>query len=391
MSSDSRHEVLVARARERGFARVADLAAELGVSGMTIRRDLDLLESRGLVKRVRGGVVAGHGTSGGATSEFAEVDAAAETQARHIGVLVPDLGFYAGDRGPGVAQAPDARYYFQQVLAGARAELERAGVRARLMFSPMPERLDSAASGVIQAHERRLVDELLTSGASGLLFSPNGTDGSMDDYLEWLSALPIPVVLMERELAADSIAPKISSVRTAHEVGVRMAVTHLYEQGHRRILVLRHLQSQTAESIHQGWLRVAAALDLDHGLTLAVSDLADWPAEATVDAFLREQLERGVTAMLCHNDNNAFMVLRRLQAMGLHVPRDVSLISYDDDFAELFDPPMTAVAPPRQYVGRLAARLLADRFDGLPVGAAHVRVEPGLVLRQSVGRAPSSV
>ncbi|MEO6122302.1 MAG: DeoR/GlpR family DNA-binding transcription regulator [Ilumatobacteraceae bacterium] len=50
-----RHELILNEVRQRGSVRVADLAAQLGVSDMTVRRDLDALDEAGLVEKVHGG------------------------------------------------------------------------------------------------------------------------------------------------------------------------------------------------------------------------------------------------------------------------------------------------------------------------------------------------
>jgi len=60
-----RHQHLIASLSERGSLRIAELPAELGVTAMTVWRDLKLLEEQGLIRRVRGGVL----HSGGATGE----------------------------------------------------------------------------------------------------------------------------------------------------------------------------------------------------------------------------------------------------------------------------------------------------------------------------------
>jgi len=53
-----RQTLILARVREDGGVRVADLARELGVSDMTVRRDLEILDSRGLIEKVHGGATA---------------------------------------------------------------------------------------------------------------------------------------------------------------------------------------------------------------------------------------------------------------------------------------------------------------------------------------------
>lgn len=55
VSVDRRHEAIVESVRRTGSARVSDLAATLGVSGMTIRRDLEMLHADGVVEKTHGG------------------------------------------------------------------------------------------------------------------------------------------------------------------------------------------------------------------------------------------------------------------------------------------------------------------------------------------------
>lgn len=52
-----RHDVIVAEVRRRGTVRVTELAAMLGVSDMTVRRDLDILDAAGTLLKVHGGAV----------------------------------------------------------------------------------------------------------------------------------------------------------------------------------------------------------------------------------------------------------------------------------------------------------------------------------------------
>ena len=63
MLARQRQSMIVDRVREDGAVRVADLVRELGVSDMTVRRDLELLHERGLLEKVHGGATAVIGTA----------------------------------------------------------------------------------------------------------------------------------------------------------------------------------------------------------------------------------------------------------------------------------------------------------------------------------------
>lgn len=63
MISDKRHLTIINRLEDKGVVSVSDLVKEFNVSDMTIRRDLDLLENQGLLKRIHGGAVSHRGRS----------------------------------------------------------------------------------------------------------------------------------------------------------------------------------------------------------------------------------------------------------------------------------------------------------------------------------------
>ncbi|WP_432490906.1 DeoR/GlpR family DNA-binding transcription regulator [Kineococcus gypseus] len=89
MLARSRQEVILETVRRDGSARVSDLVARLGVSDMTVRRDIAELARRGLLERVHGGAAAG-----GRSSEepgFAAKSALRTAQKRAIGALAASL------------------------------------------------------------------------------------------------------------------------------------------------------------------------------------------------------------------------------------------------------------------------------------------------------------
>lgn len=63
MLARQRQTLILERVREDGGVRVADLARDLGVSDMTVRRDLELLHNRGLIEKVHGGATSRPGSA----------------------------------------------------------------------------------------------------------------------------------------------------------------------------------------------------------------------------------------------------------------------------------------------------------------------------------------
>ena len=74
-----------------------------------------------------------------------------------------------------------------------------------------------------------------------------------------------------------------------------------------------------------------------------------------------------------------------LRSMGLSIPKDVSLVGFDDfNLATFTDPQITVVAQPISEIGPLAAKLLMERLEGKKVAPRHVRFPTRLVVRGSV-------
>jgi DNA-binding LacI/PurR family transcriptional regulator len=91
-----------------------------------------------------------------------------------------------------------------------------------------------------------------------------------------------------------------------------------------------------------------------------------------------------VTAVLCGNDTMALGVMRALAEHGLRVPRDVSIVGFDDvPEAGFYSPPLSTVRQDFGEVGRQALNTLSDRMSGAMEAGLRVRIAPELIVRAS--------
>ncbi|MDX3107460.1 substrate-binding domain-containing protein [Nonomuraea angiospora] len=344
MSVEQRHRLILRQVRDRGSARVAELAEALGVSAVTLRRDVERLAAQGLLTRVHGGVTL-----------------PAEVPAPRAGGLTVGM------------LVPTAHYYYPAVIKGAQEQAARAGARLVLGISRYED-----------AEDRAQVRQLVKGGADGLLLTPSRQpDGS---HVEWLAGLSVPAVLVERRAGPAGPAATLDAVASDHAHGAYLAVRHLAELGHRGLALVAS-PSPTAPGIRAGLLAGASALGLDVPSEIVIDrDRTD----ELVAGVLRLVRERGVTGLLVHNDEDALALVRHLAAAGVDIPGEVSLVAYDDEVAAFCSPSLTAVAPPKEEVGRCAVDLLLARLTAgaAPVGR-HVALLPELRLRESSG--PSSL
>jgi DNA-binding LacI/PurR family transcriptional regulator len=353
---EERRAHVVELLRRRGVVRVSDLASELDVSVITVRRDIALLSSQGLVRRVRGGAVL-HGEAAPAGQGAAETPM---EQRLTVGMVVPSLHYYWPDVIRGVREAADA--------AGARIVLRGASYHA--------------------ADESRQLARLVESGGvDGLLVAPTTTGNDGEALVRWLQDAGVPVVLIERAATVGPYQEAMESVVSDHALGASMAVRHLASLGHRRIGVLTTRQSPTSPHVRRGWRRACEELGLDGAPDADTVDVRDPEWAAVLEGLLDACVSAGTTALLVHSDPEAIGLVQRCQERGIRVPEDMAVVTYDDELAELCDPPLTAVRPPKGAIGRAAFELLAARLaDPDPERPAHrIVVEPRLIVRASSG------
>ena len=306
-----RHELLLGELRRSGAVRVRELARDLGVSELTIRRDIARLASEGLVRRVHDG----------ATLPSARRHRRPVPTTFTIGMVVPSLDFH-----------------WPPVVAGARAAAAALGASVHLR-----------GSSYDPAEDRRQIGHLVDAGqVQGLLLAPS-LEGD-DAMIDWIARLPVPAVLVERQPARPL---SLSWVRSDHALGLSLAVRHLRSQRHRDI-----------------------GLVLDPGSPMSSHLRRAWAGTAYPPSAVRSALAEGATALIVHSDRDAVRVAESHP--------DVTVVSYEDEVAHLADPPLTAVRPAKNHMGRLAVELMVSRLlDGDRRPAQGVLVAPELVVRQS--------
>jgi len=348
-----RHEHILRELELRGSVRAAAIANELGVTEVTIRRDLIDLEKLGKLARVHGGAIS-----------------VAAPEAPRPGKSLAGLIL------------PTGASHYPDVVRGA--ESASPGLRARVVL---------ASSNYSLATERRHLDRLIGLGVAGIILAPTLRDRTLDDLAETLSRVPVPIVLLERRLENASVLARYDWVRTDHARGAELAVEHLVEFGHGGVGLALLDRTPTAPSIREGYGRAVASLGLNPSpvRSLPKSEVDADAAAAALSGFLDDCLEQGVRAAIVHTDFHAAHLLEIAIDRGLRVPEDFSIVAYDDENAQLAIVPLTAVAPPGRELGRLAMSTLYERIQAEEPGELsprHISLVPRLNVRRSSGPPP---
>ena len=211
-----------------------------------------------------------------------------------------------------------------------------------------------------------------------------------DSALAGFNRRQIPLVFLDSEY----IQPHICTVKLDYAAGMELAFAHLAELGHRRIgFISGPLQLKSAALRYAAFLEIRERRNLGSGP--ALMEEADHRVEGGHNAMKR-LLRRGErpTAMMTSNDLTAIGVISAIQASGLRVPQDISVIGFDDiPFSAYTSPPLTTVAVDRTEIARAAfAALLREKERPSKAGAHPVKVQvvqPTLVVRSSTS-APDS-
>ena len=215
------------------------------------------------------------------------------------------------------------------------------------------------------------------------------TFGEEEPVLDQLAFRDIPIVLAEFRLSD----PKASTILLDYSTGIRAAVDHLFQLGHRKIGYLagpHKLHSAvTRENDFQAAMQ-AAGLQLQKKWIIE----CDHTLKGGVVGFGKLQsLPMRPTALLCSNDMTAIGVLRAAYLQGLRVPHDLSVIGLDDiDFAEFTLPPLTTIRLSRTDLARAAFEALRQQAEqpSKPGQKHEFLVSTSLVVRGSTA-APGPV
>ena len=174
--------------------------------------------------------------------------------------------------------------------------------------------------------------------------------------------------------------------------GAMVATEHLLALGHRRIGFLGGRPDLESARLREEGYRAAlaaASIAVDPEL-IRIGGYRPESAEEPAHALLT--LPQRPTAIFAANDLSAIRTMEVAQQLGLDVPRDVSVIGFDNvPESVLISPQLTTIAQPIQEMGQHAVRMLLDLLAGRELDMTHVTLPTELIIRQSCGPAPVPV
>jgi LacI family transcriptional regulator len=196
----------------------------------------------------------------------------------------------------------------------------------------------------------------------------------------------IPVFVVDE----DSPGASVKSVRIDYKHGIRQAVQHLAALGHTRIaFVSGPVHLKTAAMRKTAFQECMKEIVLPIPPQLLVE--GDHTMEAGMSAMSAlASLPGRPSAVVCSNDLTAIGLMRQAFELSLHVPRDLSVVGFDDiRLAQFMIPPLTTVQMSQAIVAETAFKALLECAE--PQCTRPLRqvdtIETNLVLRRSTALA----
>jgi LacI family transcriptional regulator len=269
--------------------------------------------------------------------------------------------------------------YCAQILRGIENHLRASGY--------FPILTDLQNNG---AEFRRCVDVLLDRRVEGFIVIANPVYLGPELFAEF-ARRHIPAVVIGRKLAGSPI----SSVAVDNAAGTRLALQHLYELGHSKIAFIKGPKELV--DTNQRWRGVEdfareAGIKPDPKIVVNIKGRNSTYAEG--HALTEELLKRDTdfTALFAFDDLTACAAIGVLTKAGRVVPRDCSVVGFDDiPSSAFYNPPLTTVHQQLEMQGSLGAEIIEELVEASVqervVEPKHRTVAPKLVVRSSTGPA----
>ncbi|WP_084474743.1 LacI family DNA-binding transcriptional regulator [Deinococcus pimensis] len=325
---------------------IQDIAREAGVSKMTVSQ---VLNNRGRISDATRERVLGIAKDLGYVA-----NAAARSlrggRTNLVGLVVQELG----------------NAYYAEILRGASSAIQERGLDVILYTASYdPQR------------ERRSVAALSGGLTDGLVLITPFEDV---EALQALGKLRTPVVLVNH-FDRNTNLPEVNA---DNYQGIKDAVRHLHDLGHRRVAYLTGGGGASSVIRQRGYHDALHELGLPPAGDLLVE--GDY-SQPTGRALTHRLLDRAdpPTAILAANDFVAYGVLEAVRERGLSVPTDISVVGFDDiPMSSQVSPALTTIRHPLEDIGRTAVQLLLDALEGNRTEGT-VTLPSQLVVRQSTG------
>ena len=321
----------------------SELTAEFGVSSITVRKAMEIMAQEGLVYRVKG--------KGTYVADTSGMDSQEESGKKVYLIFDIDAALDAS---------------LTRIVHGIQRYCKKRKYQLLL------ENYAFCEDYLPEDHER-------STDAGLIIYMSTGDDERKLDNLRRLSSANVKYVCIDRYLGHYPV----NYVGCNNHDGVYAAVEHLIDLGHQKIGFIHENPEISAEQERlQGYMNAMT----DHGLSgfitapYRISEISN-----CVDAVKASKH----TAIICANDYSAAVMVQTLKESGLEVPKDISIVGFDDAETYRFhQPALTTVRQDFFALGYEAARVLHKLMTEPTIGCTRIYTPTQFIVRESTGKNP---
>lgn len=327
---------------------------------------LDVAERAGLSKSVVSRAIRGERSVSAASR--AAVAAAAEESGYRANALARSL-VQRRTYNVGVMVSDLHNIFFAEVLDGLSAAAVVRGYRTLITTGNR----DPGA-------EQRALDQLLELRADGIVLA--GARVTADVVRAAARAVPLALV------GSDMRLRDVDVVVNDDFRGAGLAVEHLAGLGHRDIAMIDGGDGAGAAERRAGYQSAMAAAGLGGHIRLEPGDFTEGGGYEAARRLLAGG--QRPTAIFSSNDQSALGALDAIEEAGLDVPREISLVGYDNTaLAALRHILLTTIHQPKDQIGEMAMRAVVHRIENPGAAPRRHVLLPSLVVRATTARPPA--
>ena len=299
-----------------------------------------------------------------------------------------------------IARETQERVLHAAALYGYSANTVARSLRQKRTYTIgviIPEISEGYSTGVLSGIE----DELLKDGFFYFVVSHRHRPELLEGYPRMMLARSVEgIIAVDTPLDQELPVPLVSvsghkrrqgviNIELDHEKAAHLALEHLQSLGHKRIAFIKG-QAFSSDTIQRWHAIVGVAkslnIQIDPQIVIQLQDPEPGPGPGLEVTRELLKTKRPFTAIFAFNDVTAIGAVLALREAGLRVPRDVSVLGFDDVLiASTNNPPLTTIHQPLRAMGQAAATTLLGLIsDEIPrPHPTVITVYPKLVVRKS--------
>ena len=200
-----------------------------------------------------------------------------------------------------------------------------------------------------------------------------------------LSQREVPVVFLD----VGEPGLHMNNLRVDYDEGIEQAILHLVALGHRRIAFIGgNTNLRSSRRRLEAFQKTMQQLFPDAPELVFYGNFKIEGGQRAASEILATEARDLPTAVVCANDLTAIGAISEFEAAGLNIPRDVSVVGFDNiAFAALTKPALTTVNLPLGELGRRAIEVLIRSVEDSQQQGIEIRIPTNLIIRQSTAPA----